>query len=209
LSVIKKIEEWDFKVFLTFYNSDFCKKKIIKDIAKVYSFFGGYYFWGGVWLFLGLLAYFTNKDYYLFYFFTGAFDQAFIIYVVIRYGIVKRNRPYVTLKEHGVEQHDQLIKESKSFPSGHVTFFLYFGFIFAFYFQNWSILLIFIILDIIMAFTRMILGVHFPTDVIFGFIFGAIFAWLYLYLTYPYWISFYYRIEKIYRLIKNLLILYF
>lgn len=89
-------------------------------------------------------------------------------------------------------QGDELIKEHKSFPSGHVTFFLFFGCVFAFYFNSWIFLLIMIGLDVIMAISRVILGVHFPIDVIFGFFFGALFALLYLGITYPFWIEFYY-----------------
>ena len=60
---------------------------------------------------------------------TGGFFQSIIIHVLIRYKIVARNRPFVTLEEEGVESHDELIKETKSFPSGHVAFFLFFGYL--------------------------------------------------------------------------------
>ena len=188
MPILTKIEEWDTKVFLSIYKSKFSKRT--KDFAKVYSFFGNIYFWGSVWLAMGIYGYIT-KDYYLFKLFTGAFHQGFFLYIIIRYKLVNRNRPFITLEGEGVEQHDKLIAESKSFPSGHVTFLLYFGFVFAFHFNNGIILLIFFILDIIMALTRLILGVHFPTDVIFGFVFGFLFALLYLGLTYPYWIIVY------------------
>ena len=190
-NIIRKIEDWDNRIFLEFYESKFSKKKKIIQFAKIISFFGNFLFWGSLWLTLGIYSFIT-KDYKLFILITGGFEQSLVIYLAIRYIVVKRNRPFITLKEKGVKQGDELIKEKKSFPSGHVTFFLFFGFIFAFYFNNWIILLIFILFDIIIAITRVILGVHFPIDVIFGFMFGVFFAFLFLSLTCTYWLDFYY-----------------
>ena len=186
--LITKIEDWDVKVFLSFYKSKLSGRT--KKIAKIYSFFGNYTFWCALWLTLGVWS-FIIRDYDLLILFTGAFDQAFVLYLIIRYKVVARNRPFITLSDEGVEKHDHHIVEDKSFPSGHVTFFLYFGFIFAFYFNSWIILIVVFILDIFMAITRLILGVHFPTDVLFGFVFAILFALLYLGLTWVYWDAFY------------------
>jgi undecaprenyl-diphosphatase len=199
---IDKIEDWDNKTFLSLYNSHFSKRT--KVFAKTFSFFGSLYFWGMVWLIWFFYGYIT-KDYYLLVIFTSGFEQSLIIHIIIRYKIVKRNRPFITLKNEGVEKHDDYIRipyimsdsEHKSFPSGHVTFFLFFGIIFAWYFNSWLILSIFIILDIIMAGSRIILGVHYPTDVLFGFMFAIFYAFLFLGLTYPYWVAFYYWIGPI------------
>ena len=199
---LEKIEKWDHQAFLNLYKSDFSKRT--KQFANVFSFFGSLYFWGLIWL-IWFIYGFITKDYYLLVLFTGAFDQSVIIHVLIRYGIVRRNRPYIKLKEEGVEQHDDFIRipyimsesEAKSFPSGHVTFFLLFGIVFAFYFNSWIIFLIFLGLDVVMAFSRLILGVHFPSDVIFGFVFALLYALLYLGLTYPFWIDLYYFLGPI------------
>ena len=199
---IEKIEKWDHQAFLNLYKSDFSKRT--KQFANVFSFFGSLYFWGLVWLIWFIYGYIT-KDYYLLVLFTGAFDQSVIIHVLIRYKIVRRNRPYIKLKKEGVKQHDGFIKipylmsesEEKSFPSGHVTFFLLFGIVFAFYFNSWILLLVFLGLDVVMAFSRLILGVHFPSDVIFGFAFASLYALLYLGFTYTFWVDLHYFIGPI------------
>jgi len=199
---LEKIEKWDHQAFLNLYKSDFSTRT--KQFANVFSFFGSLYFWGLVWLIWYIYGFIT-KDYYLLVLFTGAFEQSVIIHVLIRYGIVRRNRPYIKLETEGVEQHDDFIRipyfmseaEAKSFPSGHVTFFLLFGIIFAFYFNSWIIFLIFLGLDIVMAFSRLILGVHFPSDVIFGFVFASLYALLYLGLTYTFWVDLHYFLGPI------------
>jgi undecaprenyl-diphosphatase len=199
---IEKIEKWDRKTFLSLYKSDFSQRT--KQFAKIFSFFGSLYFWGLIWISWFIYGYIT-KDYELLVLFTGAFDQSIIIHLIIRYGIVRRNRPFIKLKEEGVKQHDGFIRipyimsesEGKSFPSGHVTFILLFGMVFAFYFNNWVIFVIVIGLGVIMAFSRLILGVHFPSDVIFGFFFAFLYAFLYLGWTWPYWAEFHYWIGPI------------
>ncbi len=159
----------------------------------MYSFFGNMYFFGVLWLIWVVYGYIT-KDYYLLVLFTSGFIQSMIIHILIRFKVVKRNRPFITLEGKGVEQHDELIRETKSFPSGHVAFLMLFGAIIAYYFTDlfWIIILMVIGLDIIMAITRLILGVHFPTDVIGGFIFGIIYALLFLGLTQFYWVTLFY-----------------
>lgn len=196
---LEKIEEWDQRIFLSVYKSDFSRRS--KKFAIVFSFFGTLYFWGLLWIVWFLYSYVT-KNYYLLVLFTGGFEQSIIIHSIIKYKIIKRNRPFITLKEEGVKKHDDFIRipylmresEKQSFPSGHVTFLLFFGFVFAYYFKDffWIIISVVIMLDIIMAISRLILGVHFPIDVIFGFVFGLLYALLYLGLTYIYWVDFYY-----------------
>ena len=190
IEYIDKLEKWDQRTFLKLYKSDFSKRT--KTFAQIFSFFGSLYFWGLIWIGWFIYGYIT-KDYYLLVFFTGGFDQSIIIHSLIRYGIIKRNRPYITLKQQGVMKHDDFLRipyimresEQKSFPSGHVTFFLFFGMVFAYFFNSWLLFSIFLGLSVVMAISRLILGVHFPIDVIFGF-------------TYIYWVKFYYWIGPIF-----------
>jgi membrane-associated phospholipid phosphatase len=200
---LDKLLKWDDRAFLTLYSSDFSKRT--KQFAEFFSFLGSLYFWSIIivaWFFYG----FVTKDYDLLVLFVSGFEQSLIIHVIIRYGIIRRNRPYIKLKKEGVKRHDLFLRipylmsdsDEKSFPSGHVTFFFLFGIILAYYFNSWPIFLIFLSLDIIMGISRVILGVHFPTDVIFGFLFGFLYALLFLGWTSVYWIDFYYWIGPIF-----------
>ncbi|MFX1478212.1 MAG: phosphatase PAP2 family protein [Promethearchaeota archaeon] len=200
---LERIEDWDQRAFLNIYKSRFSRRT--KKFAIVISFLGSLYFWGFIWLIWFIYGYIT-KDYYLLVLFTSGFEQSIIIQIIIRYKLIRRNRPYIKLEKEGVKKHDDFIRipylmresEQQSFPSGHVAFFLFFGIIFAFHFHSWIIFIIFIGLDAIIAVSRVILGVHFPIDVIFGFIFGILYALLFLGITYIYWIKFYYWIGPIF-----------
>ncbi|MHA1349636.1 MAG: phosphatase PAP2 family protein [Promethearchaeota archaeon] len=200
---LDKLLEWDDRAFLSLYSSDFSKRT--KQYAKIFSFLGSLYFWSIIivaWFFYG----FVTKDYDLLVLFVSGFEQSLILHVIIRYGLIRRNRPYIKLKKEGVKRHDLFIRipylmsdsEEKSFPSGHVTFFFLFGIILAYYFNSWPIFFIFLSLDIIMGISRVILGVHFPTDIIFGFIFGFLYALLFLGWTSIYWVEFYFWIGPIF-----------
>jgi membrane-associated phospholipid phosphatase len=199
---LQRIEKWDTKTFLTVYKSDFSTKS--KAVAKFFSFFGSFYFWGLIWLAWFIYGYIT-KDYYLLVIFTGGFEQSIIIHSLVRYKLVKRNRPYITLQTQGVRMHDDFIRipyfmadsERKSFPSGHVAFVILFGTIFSVYFNNPLLFFIFTAVSIIIGVSRLILGVHYPIDVIFGFVFGLLYALLYIGLTYHFWIDLYYWLGPI------------
>lgn len=61
-----------------------------------------------------------------------------------------------------------------AFPSGHATFFM--ALAFGIFFQNKKFGYFFIILAILIGLARIIAGVHFPVDILGGFVLGAIVA---------------------------------
>lgn len=63
-----------------------------------------------------------------------------------------------------------------SFPSGHTA--ASFASVAAMYFTKFKYWKVFGVLAVIIAFSRLYLYVHFPTDVLFGAVFGVIFAYM-------------------------------
>ncbi len=73
-----------------------------------------------------------------------------------------------------------LITESGyAFPSGHATFFMALGV--AIFFSHKKAGLIFIALALIIGIARILVGVHYPTDVLGGFVLGGLIAYLVAY----------------------------
>ena len=181
-----KLIDWDKKTFLKIYRDELSRRYLM--IARVISFFGNIYFWIGVSIIVLIINYII-RDYYLFSLVSGGFDQTIFFYILIRYVIIKRRRPYIELKDQLIKKRDKITRAKKAFPSGHVTFFLFFSYVFAFYFNSWILLLVGVIIACIMGLTRVMLGMHYPLDVIFGVIFGFIFGILYIHLTAPMWVG--------------------
>ena len=92
----------------------------------------------------------------------------FIVTNLILKGLVARTRPF-----YAVEGLQALISYPKdySFPSGHSTIW-FAGGMATFLTLNKKYSFIFLILAIMMGFSRMYVGVHYPTDVLVGMIVG-------------------------------------
>lgn len=96
--------------------------------------------------------------------------------------IIKRPRPNVT----------RLVKESGySFPSGHsMTSLAFYGFLIYLIYKNiqnkylkWTLIILLTLLIFLIGFSRIYLGVHYASDVIAGFLAGAIYLILFIRFT--------------------------
>lgn len=136
-------------------------------INKVMIFITGLGDSGAIWILIGL-AFLINKEYR---------KIGFMILVALALGsilgegiiknIIQRDRPFISME--GI---DMLIKAptSYSFPSGHTTSSFAAAGVILINFKNKSIYAF--ILAGLIAFSRIYLGVHFPTDIIAGIVLG-------------------------------------
>ena len=103
--------------------------------------------------------------------------------VIARFGITElirffyhRPRPFLTLPVH------QLLTDSAwSFPSGHATFF--FAMATAIYLHNKKWGIVFFIATILITISRVIAGVHYPSDIVGGAIIGIAVAYATFYFA--------------------------
>lgn len=102
--------------------------------------------------------------------------------IISRFGVTEiirffynRPRPFVT---HTV--HQLIIDNTYSFPSGHAMFLFAFGVVIYLFNKKWGIIFLTVSLFIIVS--RVIAGVHYPSDIIAGAIMGAIIGYLSVYI---------------------------
>ncbi len=103
--------------------------------------------------------------------------------VIARFGVTElirffyhRPRPFLTLPVH------QLLPESSwSFPSGHATFFFAMATAVYLYNKKWGIA--FFIATILITMSRVIAGIHYPSDIVGGAAIGIIIAYATFYIA--------------------------
>lgn len=107
----------------------------------------------------------------------------FVSMVIARFGVVSlirffyhRTRPF---NDHSVNQ--LITNNGLSFPSGHAA--LFFAMAMAVYFFNKKIGGWFFVAAILMGLSRIIAGVHYPSDIIAGAIIGILSAYLIFYFS--------------------------
>src|SRR3989344_4229250 len=152
-------------VFYFFYN--FAHKSVLVDQAAVFAAL--YLPFIVVFLAFAYLIFFRRSlREFIFVFFTAG--VAVVISKILKILIHAPRPPFALERVQSLFE-----KTSYAFPSDHATFFM--ALAVAIFFINKKAGLVFLALALLIGIARIVVGVHFPIDILGGFILGAVVAY--------------------------------
>ena len=173
-SLIEKIDSWDKKIIIKWNGYG---GKLLAFFLRIISFLGR----ETIWLILIVFYLLIWYDPILFSYIGSTFLAGLIIIVPIK-KFVSRTRPFESLNQIRVLERKP---SSQSFPSWHVYNVVSQGLMFIYLFNNLMVIIVVIVCSIIVAISRIQLGVHYPSDVIVGGLFGIFGFFIALYIIAP------------------------
>ena len=148
-------------IFFFFYN--FAHRGVLLDDLII---FFAVYFPYIVILMAGIFLLFYRKSLKDFFWVFLSAGIAVIMAEILK-SLIHTERPFVVLKN----VHSLFAESSLAFPSGHATFFSALAMAIFFYHKKAGYY--FILFALLIGLARIIAGVHFPIDILGGFILGA------------------------------------
>ena len=172
-----RIDRWDKRIILRY---NYIGGRSILYILKFVSFFGR----ETLWLFLIFFYLFIWYDPFLLSYISSTFLFGLLIILAIKQ-IVNRARPFEKFNQEELKVLERK-PTSKSFPSWHSYNIVSQGLLFGLFFLRSPLITILIIFfSIIVSFSRIQFGVHYPSDVIAGFFIGIFGFLLSIYIISP------------------------
>lgn len=162
---VRKVGEWDKKTLLRFNGIG---GKLFTYFLKFVSFFGR----ETLWFFLIAVFLFLWYDPVVFVYIGSTFMSGLILVLPIK-ELVKRERPYESLKDSTELKLLEREQTSRSFPSWHAYNVASQSLMFGFLLNSVLVMVLALLFAALVAFSRIQLGVHYPTDVMAGYILGA------------------------------------
>ena len=161
--IFNKLDKWDQKIILRLNGIG---GKPVTIFLKILSFAGR----ETIWMFLLVFYLFIYYDPLLFSYIGSIFLLGVVIIAPIK-KFFNRDRPFEILEDIKVLERKPT---SRSFPSWHAYNVASQGLLLAYLLNSLLVAILVLIFAVIISFSRIQLGVHYPSDVVFGFFIGFI-----------------------------------
>ncbi len=183
------LEEWDKKTVIHVYNK--YSDTNIRKYARFISFLGDPRLWFVAFIVFLIYGFVNDNDFSIFIIFISGFFQSYFIYYIIK-NKMKRARPFVALIDQGIVRLDKT-GHGYSFPSGHSHHSaILVGLLILYFLPFWWMIPILLIYNIMVPYSRIISGCHYPSDTIFAILEAYLELMLHWFITKEIYLSIYF-----------------